>query len=109
MTKLSHPMTSCESAHSWNTRGRLRSLEHSTHVIDPHPRRYRRRRSFKSGFVPVLSIQLSASFVDSRKAALGNKRCVDMFCHICGNLGRGGFVRPGEKGTSLYLLRREPA
>ncbi len=50
-TKLSHPMTSCDLANSWKLCGRLRANEHSTHVNEPRPQRYLRRRDCRSGCV----------------------------------------------------------
>jgi hypothetical protein len=51
MMNPSQPMTSCDAANSWMMCGRFNSSEHSEHVTEPLPQRYRRRRDCKSGWV----------------------------------------------------------
>jgi hypothetical protein len=65
MTKLSHPMISCDDAYSCRIGGRSKLLAHSRHVVEPRPRKYFRSNTFMLECVSTVSIHFWTAFADS--------------------------------------------
>ncbi len=68
MTKLSQPITSCDTANSWIMWGKLSVTKYSKHVIEPLPLRYRRSRGGRLGWVLFLFSHTSTPCTDCLKA-----------------------------------------
>ncbi len=80
MTKLSHPMISCDPANSWIICGSFKAIEHLEHKRAPLPQRYRRRRDQRSRSVLFLSSHVSTPSIDWAKVRV---RVASGHCATC--------------------------
>ena len=70
ITKLSHPMTYCDTANSLMMCGMLRAVEHLAQMMVPLPRRYLGRSDHRLRCVLFFSIHISTPVTDCMNACV---------------------------------------
>jgi hypothetical protein len=107
MTKLfQHPISYCAIVYSRTIGGRLRTLEHSVHAIEPIPRKYRWSNTFKLMCVPLVSIHVLTSFIKCRNTAARSESGHQAMClHVSLQLllGTWGFSNLDMTEISSFL------